>query len=116
MAIWKVDGALIASPSEIQVEFFEVGSGERRSASGVLLSDCVAVKRRLTLRWAHIAQSALEALMRCVGADGFEAVYPDPIAGTRKGNFRCKEASAGVLRMIDDAPVWVDVCMEWTER
>ena len=117
MAVLEVNGAAVASPSEMKVTVFEVGSGERRSASGGLVADCVAVKRRLQLRWAHMEPSQLGALLGMVaGGAEFEAGYPDPSAGWRVGTFRCGESIAGVLRIVGGEPVWVDVSMEWTER
>lgn len=115
MAVLTVNGSEIPSPSELKATVFEVGSGEQRSASGSLVVDCVAVKRRLTLKWAQMEPSALGALLGMIGGV-FEVGYPDPSEGARTALFRCGEASMGVLRMVGGAPVWVDVSMEWLER
>ena len=116
MAVLTVNGAAVKSPSELKVSVFEVGSGELRSASGALVKDVVAKKRRLSLRWAHLAPSELGALLRQVGGAQFSAVYPDPEDGLRTAQFCCGEASAGVLRVDGGSPVWTDVQMEWIER
>lgn len=117
MAVLTIGGEAIPSPSELKVSIFEVGSGEARSASGMLVSDRVAEKRRLTLRWAHLAPSQLGALLGKVGEAFFQVSYPDPkTMAVRTMTCRCGECGAGVLRMMDGAPVWTDVEMEWVER
>lgn len=116
MAVLTVGGAAVASPTELKVGIFEVGSGEMRAASGAMVTDCVAVKRRLSLRWAHMTPVQLGSLLGRVSGAYFEAGYPDPAGGMRTAQFRCGEISTGVLRMADGNPVWTDVTMEWTER
>jgi len=117
MAVLTVNGAAVPSPSELKVSVFEVGSGDIRSASGALVKDVTAIKRRLNLRWAHLTPVELGNLLSAVSGAFFEAEYPDPAsAAARTAVFRAGEASAGVLRMADGAPVWTDVVMEWIER
>lgn len=117
MAVLTVNGAAVPAPSEMKVALFEVGSGDVRSASGALVRDVVAVKRRLTLRWASLSPEALGSLLGAVSGAFFQAEYPDPVLmQMRSATFRAGEAAVGVLRMTDGAPVWTDVTMEWTER
>jgi hypothetical protein len=116
MAVLTVGGAAVKSPTELKVEIFEVGSGDVRSASGALVRDVVAVKRRLRLRWATLTPVQLGALLSKVSGAAFTAEYPDPESGMRTAQFRLGDASAGVLRIADGRPVWTDVVMEWTER
>lgn len=117
MAVLKVNGETIPSPTEMKITLVEVGSGDVRSASGALVRDVLAVKRRLTLRWAHVAQAELSELLGAVSGTAFQAEYPDPVTrSTRTAMFRAGDVSAGVLRMADGIPIWTDVSMEWIER
>lgn len=116
MAVLTVGGAAVASPTELKVGIFEVGSGEMRAASGAMVTDCVAVKRRLSLRWAHMTPLELSALLGKVKNAYFDLSYPDPEGGMRTAQFRCGDISTGVLRMDGAEPVWTDVAMEWSER
>lgn len=117
MAFLKVNGAEAASPSEMRVEVVDVGAFEQRSASGRLVADRAAVKRRLTLRWSALSPAQLGAMLGAVGEGFFEATYPDPVDGTpRTMSCRCSKRMAGVLLVRGGEPVWTDVEMEWTER
>ena len=119
MAVIKLNGAAAVSPSALKVEIFDVGSAETRSASGQRVVDRVAVKRRLTLRWAMLSAEQAQALMAFlyIATDGkkFQATYPDPALGERTGWFGCETRSAGVMRMVGGAAVWTDVEMQWAE-
>ena len=115
MAVLTINGGDVKSPSEMKVSLFEVGSSPVRSASGDLVSDCIAIKRRIALRWAHMEPAELSLLLAAAG-DDFVVKYPDPAEGMRTARFRCSEKAAGVLRITDGTPVWTDVSMEWTER
>lgn len=117
MSVLTVNGAEIPTPSELQVSIFDVGSGDMRTMSGKLVSDIVAVKRRLSLRWAHLSPVELGALLGKISAAFFEVTYPDPMdAADRAITCRCGESTAGVLQIRAGQPVWVDVRMEFIER
>lgn len=117
MAVLTVNGAAIPAPSEMNVSIFEVGSGDVRSASGNLVADVTAVKRRISLRWAHLTPVELGGLLGQLSAALFEVSYPDPLtAASRTMICRCSESTAGVLKIVGDQPVWTDVRMEWIER
>ena len=117
MAVLTIGGAAMPSPSEMKVSVFEVGSGDVRSASGALVKDVTAVKRRLNLCWAHLTPLELGSLLDAVSGVFFEAEYPDPVSmAARTAVFRAGECTAGILKMENGAPVWTDVSMEWTER
>ena len=116
MAVLWVNDAEIAPPSELRVELFSVGSGPVRSASGSLVSDRVAVKRRLNLKWTLLSTEQMGALLGAVGEGFFKVKYPDPQAGRRTMTCCCGEQMAGALRMLGGEPVWMDVEMTWEER
>jgi len=113
-----INGAKAPSPSEMKVEIFDVGAGEIRTASGALVADRIAVKRKLTLKWPWLTSDELGALLSDVGAEPFfEATYPDPqTGGMRTSVFRSGARATGVLRVQDGRAVWTGVTMEWTEK
>ena len=115
MAVIRLNGAAAASPSARKVEIFDVGSAETRSASGRRVVDRVAVKRRLTLRWAVMSADQAQALMEATDGKKFQATYPDPALGERTGWFGCEARSAGVMRMAGGKAIWTDVEMRWVE-
>ncbi len=117
MAILYIGGEEAPSPSEMRVTLFDVGSQETRAASGILLVDRVAEKRRIGPWWAHLDCEALADLPERTSETFFEAAYPDPVTmTTRTMTCRCAERSVGVMKMESGAPVWTDIEMTWEER
>ena len=117
MAMLLIDGVPAPSPSKLKVEIFDVGVSGERSASGDLVADRVAVRRRLTLGWRSLSPDALAGLLARTGGNVFfSATYPDPELGVTERVFRCGARRSGVLRMDGDVPVWTDVSMEWEEK
>lgn len=111
-----IGGTKMPSPSAMQAEVICVGSGEERSASGRLVCDRVAVKRKLKLEWTALSGDDLRKLLS--SADGFFAAeYPDPLTGAmRESTFYASTCRTKVLKVNSDGAVWSDVSMEWTEQ
>lgn len=117
MAMLTINGAEMPSPSRLEAELIEIGSFGERTASGRLVADRIAVKRRLKLKWPRLTPAQMGLLLGAVGGDAFEVVCPDSATGGMGAmTCRCCARSAGVLMVREDGPVWTDVEMEWEER
>jgi len=118
MAVLKINGIVMPTPSTMKVNIFDVSATADRSASGKMIIDRVGTKRKLELSWAHLTASELSKLLSAVGdRTFFTAAYPDPqTGGLRAMSCYCGDRATGVLRMEDGAPVWTDVEMNWIER
>lgn len=118
MAILKINGVDMPSPSVMKVNLFDVSSAAERNACGEAVIDRVGTKRRLEIKWAYLSAQDMQRLLAAVGGDTFfEAVYPDPMAGDmRSMTCYCGDRSTGILRMQNGAPVWTDIEMNWIER
>ena len=116
MAFLTINEVEMPAPSEMKVELVNVGSDEQRSASGRLVCDRVAVKRKLKLEWTALSGDDLRKLLS--SADGFFAAeYPDPLTGAmRESTFYASTCRTKVLKVNSDGAVWSDVSMEWTEQ
>lgn len=118
MAVLKVNGVAVPAPSAMKINIFDVSASADRSASGRVVIDRVGTKRKLELRWAHLAAEQLAGLLSAVGESVFfTAEYPDPqTGGPRSMTCYCGDRATGVLRLEAGTPVWTDVEMNWIER
>lgn len=113
----EINGAAVPAPSSMKLTLYDVGATETRNAAGGIVVDRMGVKRKLDLKWNYLDASALAALMEQMGTGVFFSVrYPDVQSGMRQMECCCSEKSAGMLRMRNGVPEWVDVQMCWTER
>ena len=118
MAMLKIGGADMPAPSSMKIALFDVSSGQERSASGEIIMDRVAVKRKLDLSWAFLSGAELARLLNAVTDSAFfEAAYPDPATGEMRSMICCcGEKTTGVLRMEGGEALWTNVEMTWTEK
>ena len=118
MAVIRINGAAMPTPSTMKVNIFDVSATADRSASGKMIIDRVGTKRKLELTWAHLTADELSRLLSAVGEETFfTAAYPDPqTGGVRTMSCYCGDRATGVLRMENGSPVWTDVEMNWIER
>ena len=112
MAFLTIDNLEMPAPSEMKVELVNVGSDEQRSASGRLVCDRVAVKKRVKLKWAALSGAEIAKLFSA--ADGFfTAQCPDPCSNQMvKTQFYASARSLGVMRADGGACVWEDAAMD----
>lgn len=118
MAVITVNNVNMPTPTTLKVTIFDVASSADRNASGAVVMDRVGTKRKLEMTWARLTPTQLSTLLNAVGTDVFfTAGYPDPqTAATRTMTCYCGDRAVGVLRMVNGAPVWTNVEMNWIER
>lgn len=74
----SINGIQIKTPTELKVGVFRITKSER-TASGKMVMEIIAIKRRLDLRWEIIADTDLRQIMDILESKVFHTVtYPDP--------------------------------------
>ncbi|MBQ4090417.1 MAG: hypothetical protein IJC56_11160 [Clostridia bacterium] len=114
----SINGAVVASPSELSVNIEDRGDFSACNVLGQRLADRLAVKRVIDVEWALLSAAEMAAIMHAVSENVFFSVaYPDPDTGAgREAVCRAMERSARVHRMEDGTAMWTDVRMRWEER
>ena len=83
----KINGVAITTPSEFLVDIADMDSEQsQRVASGKLVRDRIAVKRKLSCEWSPLTMNEISAVLKSVKATSFSVEYPDP----EEGNFITK--------------------------
>ena len=76
-----IDGVQIKTPTELKVGIFRLSKAERL-ASGKMVMDIIATKRRLDLSWEIIEDNELQKILDLLDSRVFHTVvYPDPQSG-----------------------------------
>ncbi len=77
----QINGTTIKTPTDLKVGVFRITKAERL-ASGNMAMEIIAVKRRLDLKWAIIADTDLKQILNILESKVFHTVvYPDPQGG-----------------------------------
>lgn len=82
MAFIKFNGVDIAAPDSYSVAIQDINGGEsQRSASGLMIKDIVAVKRKIELNWTAISDSDTQKILQLASNNFFNVTYTDPQEG-----------------------------------
>lgn len=114
----KINGVTILTPTELKVSTFRISKSER-TADGSMVMDIIAVKRRLDLSWAVIADSDLQQIMGLLApTQAFHAViYPDPENGeTATITVYVGDTGQEVGQRVAGTRYWKDVTISLIER
>ncbi len=77
----QINGTTIKTPTDLKVGVFRITKAERL-ASGNMAMEIIAVKRRLDLKWAIIADTDLQKIFNILESRVFHSVtYLDPQGG-----------------------------------
>lgn len=77
----KIDGVTIKTPTELNPGVFRITKA-KRTESGKMAMDVIAIKRRLDLRWEIIDDASLKQIMDLLESKVFHTItYPDPQRG-----------------------------------
>lgn len=77
-----INGVTIKTPNYFKVSMFRITSQSERTASGRMVMDIIAIKRRLDLRYELISQTELKKILDTLESRTFHTVvYPDPQKG-----------------------------------
>lgn len=76
-----INGINIQTPTDLKVGVFRITKSER-AASGRMIMEIIAIKRRLDMRWELITDIELQKILNTLESRVFHTVvYPDPQKG-----------------------------------
>lgn len=95
MAVIKINGQpLQPNPSKVTPGIMDIDRDSERTASGLLLRNRVAVKRKLILTWEYVTREQAEAITRAVSPVFVEVEYDDLQEGRITGTFYAGDRTA----------------------
>lgn len=105
------------APSTLTVQVEDARFSAQQTLSGATHVSRADIKRRVSIRWAHMTQDALKSLLAAVTAQPLIALtFPDPLTGDALTiSAYSIDRRVGLYRMQDHVPVWTDVEMTFLE-
>lgn len=112
----KIDENQIPIPSSYQVGIMDLSEGGR-VASGLLMIDRIATKRKLELSWRKLSNDDLSMILNLVAPVFFNVEYIDPQDNSlRTGEFYCGDRTIGTLDYVNGQIRWRDIKFNLIER
>jgi len=97
MALITVSGVALPTPTAFQVGIMDVSKAER-NATGKMIIERIAVKRKLFLTYSYITQSDASSILKLVSPTYYTVTYLDPQDNAMKsGQFYCGDRQLGFI-------------------
>jgi len=112
----KIAGVTVKTPSELKVGRFDI-TKSNRSASGKMMMDIIATKRRVDCTWTLIADSELQLIIDTITANKpfFTLEYPD-VGGQKTMTCYCGDINTGLWQTKNAVRYWQDVTIPFIEQ
>ena len=109
MALIKINGVAIPTPSSYSANIIDLSNAER-NALGDMIIERIATKRKLELSWRKLNSSELSEILKAVNPVLFKVEYVDPLENkTKTGVFYCGDRKCNMMSYINSVPVYTDV-------
>jgi hypothetical protein len=116
VALIKVNGVTLPSPSEMSVGVMDLSKAER-NANGLMLIERIATKQKIECTWAYLTSNQVRDLLLAVSPVFFTVTYPDPEKNSiQTGTFYVGDRNMGVLDYFNDEARYKDFGMNFIER
>lgn len=116
MALIKIEGVDIPTPSEYSVGIQDISKAER-NANGTMIIERIATKRKIELSWNYLSKEQLAQVLNAVSGVFFQVTYVDPQDNaTRTGTFYAGDRKCGMIDFRDGVPRYKDVSFNLIER
>ncbi len=112
-----IDSIAIKTPTELKVGTFRITKSERL-ASGKMVMEIVAVKRRLDLSYTIIRDTDLKQILDLLASKVFhDVVYPDPENGEAAAiTVYVGDTGQQAGQKVDGTRYWLDVSISLIEQ
>lgn len=116
MALIKINGVAIPTPSDYSVGIQDISKAER-NANGTMIIERIATKRKIELSWKSLNKDELSSILKLVSPVFFNVEYVDPQDNSlRTGTFYSGDRNCGMISFINEIPKYKDVKFNLIER
>lgn len=116
MALIKINGVELKTPSSFSVGIQDISHAER-NANGTMIIERIATKRKIELGWEVLTAEEMALLLNKVSAIFFTVQYEDPQDNALKtGTFYCGDRKAPMLSFLNGVPRYKSLSFNLVER
>ncbi|MFR1708924.1 MAG: DUF6711 family protein [Clostridium sp.] len=111
-----INGSMIAAPSAYEVTIQDLDGESNRNASGNLIRDRIAVKRKINLEWPPLSQWEVSTLLNAVSSVFFTVEFPDPQLGMITKTMYVGDRTAPAYQYKNGEVKWSGLKMNFIEK
>lgn len=114
--LYSINGVAQPTPSDFQVGVMMISKAER-NASGYMIIEKIATKRKLTISYSYLSAGQLSTLLQKLDTTSFSVTYLDPQTGSdRTAQFYSGDRNVGMVSFVNGIPVYKDLKFDLIER
>lgn len=114
--LFSIAGVAMPTPSSFEVGIQDLSKADR-NASGYMIIERIATKRKLQINYAYLSATDLSTVLQAVSPTSYQVVYLDPQTGSnRQAEFYCGDRSMGMVSFVGGVPVYKDIKFDLIER
>jgi hypothetical protein len=112
----KIAGVTVKTPSELKVGRFDI-TKSNRAASGKMMMELIATKRRVDVVWKMVADSELQTIIDTITANKpfFSLEYPDA-GGTKSMTCYAGDVVTSLWHTKNGVRYWEEVSIGFIEQ
>ena len=117
MAILTINNLAAPAPTTLSVQLDDARFSAQTALSGTAHVSRAAIKRRVSVYWAHMNAEDLQSLLAAVtDTPTCLLTFPDPLTGAMLQLRTCpQQRSVGLHRMQDGKPTWTNIEITFME-
>jgi hypothetical protein len=116
VAIFKIDGVDMPSPSDLSMGIQDISKAER-NARGTIIIERIATKDKIELQWNYLTAAQLAILLNAVAPVFFTVTYTNPRSGDlRTATFYAGDRTMGYIDFQNGVPRYKDIKFNVIER
>ena len=117
MPILTINNFSAPAPTSLSVQLDDARFSSQTALSGASHVSRAAVKRRVSVYWAHMNAAQLKSLLSAVTqTPTCTLTFPDPLTGSMLQMNACpQQRSVGLHRMQEGKPTWTNIEITFTE-
>ena len=112
----KINGVAIATPKTYEVTIQDLDGESNRNASGNMIRDRIAVKRKINLEWPPLSQWEVSTLLNAVSSVFFTVEFPDPQLGMITKIMYVGDRTAPAYQYKNGVVKWSGLKMNFIEK
>ena len=112
----KINGVAIATPKSFEVTISDLDGETNRNATGNLIRDRIAIKRKLSLEWPPLNQAEISSLLNAISTVFFTVTFPDPQLGIITKTMYTGDRSSPMYCYINGVAKWEGLKMNFIEK
>jgi hypothetical protein len=116
MALLKINGVDLPTPSEYNIGKMDISKAER-NANGTMIIERITTKTKIAVSYTFLSAADMSTVLQLIEPVFWDVTYVDPVRNqTVTSSFYVGDRNMGMIDFIDGVPRYKDLSFDLIER